>query len=773
MNVLPLPVSSHPALQTASLASKRALLAGLALLVGLTTGGLTAGGAAAQTTAEQALHGQVVDAATGEGIPYAAVMDVASGAAAAADAQGRFRLRLPDDRSPGDRRPVMLRARALGYLPAEALAEPGAAVRLALQSAAFAIDEIVVAGRAPVSGEIGAPRAFNATEDLLTRLPGLDLIRRGAFAWEPTVRGLQGGQIALTIDGMRVYGACVDKMDPASSYVEPENLERADVSRGAADLTVAPGLGGAINLVTARPRFGAPPAVSAETGLASGARTRFARLTAEAARGDVAVRLSASARGADDFAPGGGAPIPHSGYAKRNGALALAYRAAPRTTLTAQLLADDAWLVGYPALLMDATLAQARLASLGAEHRLAAGALEARLYRSRVDHLMDDRFRDVMARPVMRGMYMPMAGYTDTFGLVGSARLTTGPRTFRAALDAHRTEQFGDMWMYSLFPGIPDMYLLNVGQAEALNVGLALSAEQEVPSLPGAPTLRADARLDGTTRNVRREEARALFEGRGLATARRLLAPSLSVSAAGRLAPGARLQATLARTARLPTLAEHYGHYVYTYTDGFFYSGTPALGAETGSQAELRLDLAGARHEVRLAGFAQRIGRYIAGVSDEALPGGGTYQFRTWQHVGPALLWGGEGGALVRLAPGTEALATVAATFGHRYDLGESLAQMPPVRGLLAVRRSGGRAWAEAESRWALAQNRVARQAAGERPTDGYNVLALRAGYFAAPWLEVRLAAENLLDANYREHSAIGQLPSMGRSVGVSLHTRF
>lgn len=720
----------------------------------------------ALVAAQADLSGRVVDAETGAGVAFAAVVDEGSGRGVAADAGGYFRLALGRD-AEGTR---TLRASALGYTSARAEARVGAHMTITLEPSPLAGDEVVVEARGAAS-DFTAPAHFGATEDLLARVPGVDLLQRGQFAWEPTVRGLQAGQIGVTIDGMRVYGACVDRMDPASSYVEPENLARVEVRRGALDLTAAPGVGGAVDFETAQPTFDAPPSLEAEVGGETGNWARRVRLAGGASRGRLAARASFSYRAADDFAPGdGGAVLPHSGYDKRNGAFSAAYRLGGNHRLTAALLADDAWLVGYPVLLMDATLASARVANVGWAHEDARGETEARVYRSRVDHWMDDRFRDVREREVMRGMYMPMAGWTDTWGLVGNGRRALGAATeIEGQLDIHRTGQFGDMEMLSVFPGIPDMYLLNVGEARATNAGAALALRRAL----GRVTLRADTRLDFSWRDVHREEARALLAPRvGQAgTARRLAAPSVSAVAEWDVWAGTRLRAGLAAAGRLPTLVESYGHYVYNYQDGFFYSGDPDLRPERSLQGEAGVEHAGRGYALRAAAFVNELGNAIAGIPDAGLGGSpsGTYEFRAYRNVGRMRLWGGEASGLLRLGARTEVAASASAVFGHRHDLHEPMAQIPPVRGLVVARHRFGRAWAEAESRWALAQNRVARAAAGEVATDGYNVLALRGGAALGRGLDVRLGVENVLDEFYREHTAVGRLPGRGRQLTLAL----
>ncbi len=76
------------------------------------------------------------------------------------------------------------------------------------------------------------------------------------------------------------------------------------------------------------------------------------------------VRGSFSYRVADDFSPGGSAAISYSGYEKNNYKLDLSRKLNHAHLLTGSYLADNAWNIGYPVLLMDATLAQAKIYSL-------------------------------------------------------------------------------------------------------------------------------------------------------------------------------------------------------------------------------------------------------------------------------------------------------------------------------------------------------------------------------------------------------------------------
>lgn len=725
--------------------------------------------AATTASAQGAIEGVVLDAETEAPVVGATVRVDGTGRGVAADLDGQFSIALQG----GDH---WLVVSAVGYAPVRLHAHDGHRLTVRLRPAATAFDAVTVEGERAVAGAPSAPTKTPATtEDLLARLPGVRMIQRANFAAEPVVRGYQGGQISLTIDGMPVYGACVDKMDPASSYVEPENLAAVEVSKGASDLGRGSQIGGAVDLVTERPRFGVPLAAEAEVGVESNGLARRVRGAANWSAVRLAARVSGSYRGSGDYAPGGGDAIETSGYEKRNLAAAATLRLAEGHELTAQLVTDDAWLIGYPALLMDAVLAQARIGSLAYEgHAPGLDRLDARLYRNRVDHTMDDRYRNVLAREVMRGMFMPMGGYSDVLGGRVEAGRTVAGTGLALSADVHRLRQFGDMTMYSLFPGIRDMVLLNVGDVEALNAGLTLEARRP---LTDRLTVSASGRLDATSRDVGREAMRQLFERRtgDPDVSRRMLLPSVNATASYALSPRTHLRLTLADAGRLPTVVEQYGHYVYNYVDGYFYTGDPDLKPERSRQVELGVAHAGGRVAVEAAVYAHQLSDLVIGLADNEVVGGlagSTYRFRLYDNADRGWMAGGEVSALARLGAGLEAVASVSAAYGQNLTFDEPLPMIPPVGGVAALRYDRGGVFGEVESRWALAQDRVARFTYAERPTDGFAVFAVRGGWRpdgVASGLRLQAGVENVLDTFYQEHLAISDLAARGRSVYLSV----
>ena len=85
-------------------------------------------------------------------------------------------------------------------------------------------------------------------DEFLQKSTKVDLIKRGAYAWEPIINGMATDRTVVTIDGMRIFGACTDKMDPVTSYVEVSNLSEATISSGQQGSCHGNTIGGSIDL---------------------------------------------------------------------------------------------------------------------------------------------------------------------------------------------------------------------------------------------------------------------------------------------------------------------------------------------------------------------------------------------------------------------------------------------------------------------------------------------------------------------------------------------
>ena len=75
------------------------------------------------------------------------------------------------------------------------------------------LEEVVVVANGQ-GGKRSAKGQSASIDEHLKELNHVDLVRRGSYAWEATVNNMQTERVSTTIDGMKIFYACTDKMDP-------------------------------------------------------------------------------------------------------------------------------------------------------------------------------------------------------------------------------------------------------------------------------------------------------------------------------------------------------------------------------------------------------------------------------------------------------------------------------------------------------------------------------------------------------------------------------
>ncbi len=69
-------------------------------------------------------------------------------------------------------------------------------------------------------------------EALFKKSPSVSLVRRSGIANDIIVRGQKKDNISVTIDGMKIYGACPNRMDPPVSHVLTNNVDYIEINEG-------------------------------------------------------------------------------------------------------------------------------------------------------------------------------------------------------------------------------------------------------------------------------------------------------------------------------------------------------------------------------------------------------------------------------------------------------------------------------------------------------------------------------------------------------------
>lgn len=714
---------------------------------------------------------RVIDRSTGTPVIQAHIKTGEETVIATTDMEGYFSIRREDH-------PVIT-VTAVGYQSREIVLRPGQHI-LYLNPEIYQSETglLVLANRDGKNNVQAYHQQHHAQhmDSFLDKIDGLSTNKRGAFAWEPVIRGQSDQRMNLMIDGMQVFKACVDKMDPITSYVESNNLSELHIDKSGSDVASSGGGTSSMNLVTRR----AEPesfSMDASLGYRMPDNYRTLSLAGNAANrsGNHAIRFSGSYKQADDFVSGNGSEINNSQYEKLNLNVSYRHRLPSNHILEVNYITDKAYDVGYPALLMDAThaladIGQIRFSMAPSDRDWRIETIQ--LYANTIRHTMDDYSRDVENRPVMGGMNMPMYGETITAGARTNGYAAISQHSFEWFADGFFSRAYGDMEMNSLDPDIEDMFIYNLNEVNTWQGNLGLKHRFMISD---NLLLKAEQSLGLKSLHTGSERFASFFEGlynKTLESNARFL-----LSASGNLLwmpfDDWSFSGTLVYSERMGNHMERFGHYIYNYTDGYFYDGNPWLKTERSMNTEINTTWETDRHSISLSLFHKQFVNYIDGIlADDT--GNTGIQFKRYANVGDASISGGEFRSLNRLDHLLSIENRVSYLYARNRSLGEPLPLIPPLKGTSTLHMHRGDHRVMGELEWAAAQHRIAETASIEDPTRPFTVLNLT---WERDWLDSSLTSifqvSNLLDRHYHTHTSIGNIPEPGRSVMVSLRYSF
>ena len=445
-----------------------------------------------------------------------------------------------------------------------------------IATSSHTIDEVVVVAAAGEGRKRSAKGQVASIDEHLAELSHVNLVRRGSYAWEPVVNNMQTERVATTIDGMKIFYACTDKMDPVTSYVESSNLQSILLNSGLNGNPQSTGnIGGSLDLKLRKAGFDADPFhVNADVGYETNGHLQVYGADASFSTQRFYTNGGVFYRHADNYKEGGGRKVEFSQFQKVNAFANAGMRLAGRDVVEGTFIFDRATDVGYPALNMDVAKAEAFITSLAYKHQWLGGFLnswETKVYYNHITHVMDDT-----KRPDVE-IHMDMPGRSWTSGLYSLLSASDGRHDVQANYDLYYNRLFADMTMYP--GGAAPMYMVTWPDVGTLNTGLALS---DCVRLTEGQSLKVSAKLAWQTQRLNNEEGYRALE---------VFFPGMRRSyrqVTGRVALNYQLSALHSQLnvgagwgSRAPTVTEAYGYYLNNTFDQYDYIGNPRLKNES------------------------------------------------------------------------------------------------------------------------------------------------------------------------------------------------
>lgn len=469
------------------------------------------------------------------------------------------------------------------------------------------MDEVVIISEKKLTEKMEKP--LGSLDNYLEKSSLINMVRRGSYAWEPFINGMASERSVITIDGMRIYAACTDKMDPVTSYVEITNLAKANIHSGSSGSMGGATIAGSLDLVRKKSHFGDKQwKAMSFTGFETNNQQWIAGAGISRIHPKFYVDIDATARNAQNYHAGGGKEINYSQFTKYNLSTIAGYKIGEHQQVEASVIYDHALNVGYPALPMDVATARAFIGSVEyMRHHITPSILlwKTKVYYNKVTHVMDDTKRPIV--PIR----MDMPGWSNTTGFYSILQGMISNHTWDVTLSGHHNKSLAEMTMFANDPTQKDMFMLtwpgvttNYGDVAAKDViainddwkttwsaGIGVHNNQVVEQL-GLESLQIfyPTLKKSTTRFLKRASASAEYHNDHF---QYLLG--------------------IGYGERAPSVSEGYGFYLFNSFDRFDYIGNPLMKNEKSIHANTTITYANRAFTAKFTGTYFYIKDYILG----------------------------------------------------------------------------------------------------------------------------------------------------------------
>ena len=134
-------------------------------------------------------------------------------------------------------------------------------------------------------------------------VPSIDMSRRSAIANDIYIRGQKRDNISVVVDGTKVQGACVNRMDPPVSHIIANQIQKIEVIEGPYDVETFGTMSGGVKIKTKKPQA----EFSGDVDLGYGSfNYKKAGLSVSGGTDKVRFSLTASLESSDQYEDGNG-----------------------------------------------------------------------------------------------------------------------------------------------------------------------------------------------------------------------------------------------------------------------------------------------------------------------------------------------------------------------------------------------------------------------------------------------------------------------------------
>ncbi|MCV9933179.1 TonB-dependent receptor [Flavobacterium sp. LS1R47] len=629
------------------------------------------------------------------------------------------------------------------------------------------LNEIIVIGK-KIPAYKKQPKSLATVEEYLQQSSKVNMVRRGGYALEPIINSMTTERTIITIDGMRIFGACTDKMDPVTSYVEVSNLSEATIASGQQGSCHGPTIGGAIDMKRTnlmQKELGWNGIF--KTGYETNNQQKIIGTSIGYNDSSFYFNTDFTYRDAQNYKAGNHQEINFSQFTKYNLSATAGYYLNKKSAIEGAIIYDKATDVGYPALPMDVSLAKATITSLRYNYTPTATYFtnwETKVYFNTITHRMDDTKRPSVP------IHMDMPGWSDTYGYYSKLKGKFKKHHFMANLNGFYNKSIAEMTMYPNNPKENAMFMYTWPDVRTLYNGLYLEDAIQVSQ---NANIRVSTTIGIHSNKVADEfglQSLQIFYPDMNASKNRIL-KSLSgnyILHHNKFEYGF----GLAYGERAPSVSEGYGYYLYNSNDFYDYIGNPNLENEKSFEANLSFGFKTGKFTSNLTSSFFHIQDYIVGKIDSNIQPMtiGASGVKIYNALNYATIFNTDLNLEYKLAENWNFKTMFVYSYG-KDDNNNNLPFISPLRysGDIQYKKEQFNIGFGASGN--LAQTKFA-SVYGETKTPDYVIFNLNTGY-TFPWndnkLSIQAGIENIFDKYYTTFSDWNKIPRQGRNFFVNV----
>ncbi|MCB9202512.1 MAG: TonB-dependent receptor [Flavobacteriales bacterium] len=615
---------------------------------------------------------------------------------------------------------------------------------------------ITIIGTKENPNEISVTSQDRMTHDgavLLNQIPEFNSIRKsGNYGFDPVFRGFKDAQLNVVMNGVQTSTtACPNRMDPVTSQMSPNMMEKVEIIKGPYALRYGSGLGATINFVSKELKYSKQENLYGR--LSGKYESNGEVLRSEGQIGysqkNYNVNVFSAWSQGNDYKDGNGETVP-ANFSRGSFGVSGGIKITDNQELKASVIHNVADDTDFPSLMMD--LRKDDVWMLNLEHKIELNkknlkSWNSNVYGSFVNHLMDNKLKELNPRM----MNAETSINTKNYGVRTEGKWKFKNDELYTGLDIRHEQAEGERKREFLMGPNAGKTFTETAWQDGFITKSALFGEYHT-NLNDFEFVFS-SRLELNSSDVKNPDSdyTSVYSD----VQKTQFNPNFSLGVSKAISNKIKLGAWLARVQRSGSLTERYINYFTVGKDAYEMLGNPNLNPEVNNQIDVVFDWSTSKTKVNVDVFASYLQDYISSVINPNLtsmiassPGVRQYiNISKAQKMGFELKWKQD------LVKNIYQNVAIAYTYAQDLERDKPLPEIAPLdfRYSLQGNYFDGKFKPEISFRHVLRQSRISSEF-GETETPSFSVFDFDVMYKLSKKVHLNAGILNLFDENYYEH---------------------